>query len=60
MYVKPTRCAVVALCIGIGLLTAGNAFGQFLPGGGVNTSDPNLPPDSGAYLTPADVHAMYH
>jgi hypothetical protein len=34
------------------------AFGQFLPGGGIDTTDPELPPD-GVYLSPQDVHAQY-
>jgi hypothetical protein len=34
------------------------AFAQFLPGGGVDTTDPTLPPE-GVYLAPDDVHAMY-
>ncbi|MSR65720.1 MAG: hypothetical protein EXS18_08080 [Verrucomicrobiae bacterium] len=35
------------------------AMGQFLPGGGIDTTNSNLPP-FGVYLTPADVHAMYN
>ena len=50
-YVCVLLCCVVAL-------VATPAFAQFLPGGGVNTPNPNLPPD-GVYLTPTDVHAMY-
>jgi len=62
MYNKLTKCAVLALVVAAGLLASGNvAFGQFLPGGGVDTPNPNLPPVSppAAYLTPDDVHAMY-
>jgi hypothetical protein len=33
-------------------------FAQFLPGGGVDTTDPELPPP-GVYLSPQDVHAQY-
>ena len=40
------------------VLAGSPAFAQFLPGGGVNTPNPNLPPD-GVYLTPDQVHAMY-
>jgi len=43
---------VCALAIG------SQAFAQFLPGGGVDTTDPELPPP-GVYLSPDDVHAMY-
>lgn len=33
-------------------------YGQFLPGGGVNSPNDTLPPP-GVYLSPSDVHAMY-
>jgi hypothetical protein len=40
-------------------LTIGSqAFAQYLPGGGVDTADPELPPP-GVYLSPQDVHAQY-
>jgi len=43
------------LCV----LTIGSqALAQYLPGGGVDTTDPELPPP-GVYLSPQDVHAMY-
>jgi hypothetical protein len=47
----------------LGLLVCAIALGspaiaQFLPGGGVDTADPELPPP-GVYLSPQDVHAMY-
>lgn len=47
-------CAVAILVFG----AAASAQAQFLPGGGVNQNNPNLPPE-GVYLTPSDVHAMY-
>jgi hypothetical protein len=34
------------------------SYAQFLPGGGVDTTDPELPPP-GVYLSPQDVHAQY-
>jgi hypothetical protein len=43
----------------LGILAIGSpAMAQFLPGGGIDTTDPELPP-SGVYLSPQDVHAMY-
>jgi hypothetical protein len=51
------QLACFVLCCAVALL-ASPAFAQFLPGGGVNTPNPNLPPD-GVYLTPDQVHAMY-
>jgi hypothetical protein len=43
------------LCV---LVFGSQAFAQFLSGGGVDTTDPELPPP-GVYLSPQDVHAMY-
>jgi hypothetical protein len=43
------------LCV---LAFGSHAFAQFLPNGGVDTTDPELPPP-GVYLSPQDVHAMY-
>jgi hypothetical protein len=46
-------------CVALSLLILASAsFAQFLPGGGVDTPDPELPPP-GVYLSPDDVHAMY-
>jgi hypothetical protein len=39
-------------------LAASSASAQFLPNGGIDTTDPELPPP-GVYLSPQDVHAMY-
>jgi hypothetical protein len=60
MHRIATRCAFAALFILAGLLGPNIAFGVgFLPGGGVDQNNPNLPPD-GVYLTPDQVHAMYN
>ena len=49
MYTKLTKCLIVLVAT-VGVLANGNlAFAQFLPGGGLYTPDPNLPPD-GVYL----------
>jgi hypothetical protein len=40
------------------LMIGAPVFGQFLPNGGVDTTDPELPPP-GVYLSPQDVHAQY-
>jgi hypothetical protein len=40
------------------LALGSQTFAQFLPGGGVDTTDPELPPP-GVYLSPQDVHAQY-
>jgi hypothetical protein len=47
-----------AFCGALYLAIATNSFAQFLPGGGIDTPDPTLPPE-GVYLSPDDVHAMY-
>ena len=47
------RGGVAALTLLAGAALASAAIG------GVVTTNPNLPPDTGFYLTPADVHAMY-
>jgi hypothetical protein len=55
-----TRNLAVASLI-VALLFCANvtpAYSQFLPGGGVDTTDPELPPP-GVYLSPQDVHAQY-
>ena len=47
------------LLVGVALALSGTAaFGQFLPDGGVDQDDADLPPE-GVYLSPTDVHAMY-
>jgi hypothetical protein len=55
MHQTATRCALVALCLGISLCAGSIALGQ-----GINTASPTLPPDHGVYLTPDQVHATYH
>jgi PEP-CTERM motif len=56
------RSYLCVLFCGVIALAGSPAFAQFLPGGGMNTPDPSLPPSPSppaAYLTPADVHATY-
>jgi hypothetical protein len=50
--------AIFLACALMVLVGAAPALAQFAPNGGVDTSDPTLPP-AGIYLSPDDVHAMY-
>jgi hypothetical protein len=56
--VNGPKWTFILLCGLIVLAPSAPAAAQFLPGGGVDTTDPELPPP-GVYLSPQDVHAMY-
>jgi hypothetical protein len=56
--VNQRNAAFSLACALLVLACSSQTFAQFLPGGGVDTPDPELPP-SGVYLAPDDVHAMY-
>jgi hypothetical protein len=52
--------ASTVLAVGLLLFASSDVFAAgFLVGGGVNTSNGTLPPDTGAYLTAQQVHAIY-
>jgi hypothetical protein len=54
------RLSLVLVLCAFAVLSIGSpAVAQFLPGGGIDTTDPGLPPLTGKYLSPDDVHAMY-
>jgi len=53
-FSKPFFLALIALAAAVP-----PAFGGFLANGGINQSTPNLPPSTGGYVSPADVHACY-